>query len=604
MFKYYVKGAMAGDAQKIKSPFLRLNIKCPSASYDPNVEPAKDDVLFENESYVLDSIEGLFKGLYGEPKPTSPKAKSRGQFSQKIDDFELLLARTSTTFPITTSEPITTRDEQMARLTRPSVYETSSNATPTSEPAKEQELAIMNAEDDQEIISGNKRKLGYDMFKDHSEEINRSSKLKQQNRASGPALSPISHSATQRADSLNPWLIAKMNVPVRKSTNEPLARIINNSNKRANANLGPFPTPENSSSPISPSPVVRRRSESEGRTRQKFHQDDIRELDLPSARPRSVQDNEQIPEPVYRRSQTAAPEDDMLLIGDDSETFRRGNGFVSARQAPAPDDNLSLLAALAPKAVRKQNRINKPFVPPPRTVENTASFENLRQTTITAGFSPVRRHDGDQAAPNKELAWAMDYENRKDDVTRRRRQELRAENLAANVAKGSAAVRSSPHRNRYNAAIATLENEDPVTKSAASLQESFKTTLPDEDPRGYLMRRQKSMLAKESKHGGPIKLSRAKSMRLPLETIPNQEQLHNLILSLPANMPSLGRAAKRLVEEDTYIDLGIRKAGLKMTPMEMTQVATRVEETVNKWLKAGSRKDHEVQFQFENLINL
>ena len=61
----------------------------------------------------------------------------------------------------------------------------------------------------------------------------------------------------------------------------------------------------------------------------------------------------------------------------------------------------------------------------------------------------------------------MDYENRKDDVTRRRRSELRAEKqeVAARGSKGRAL--SSPHKNRYDAAIVNLENEDPSSRKLA-----------------------------------------------------------------------------------------------------------------------------------------
>lgn len=40
LFKKYLKSALAeSSSEKLKNPFLRLNISCPEASYDPNVEP-------------------------------------------------------------------------------------------------------------------------------------------------------------------------------------------------------------------------------------------------------------------------------------------------------------------------------------------------------------------------------------------------------------------------------------------------------------------------------------------------------------------------------------------------------------------------------------
>lgn len=43
----------------IKDPFLRLEIKCPPEAYDPNVEPAKDDVLFVEPNLVLQVVESF-----------------------------------------------------------------------------------------------------------------------------------------------------------------------------------------------------------------------------------------------------------------------------------------------------------------------------------------------------------------------------------------------------------------------------------------------------------------------------------------------------------------------------------------------------------------
>jgi DNA mismatch repair protein MutL len=48
----------------VKDPFLWLNIDCPSGTYDPNIEPAKDNVMFENSSRVLEAFEALLKSCY------------------------------------------------------------------------------------------------------------------------------------------------------------------------------------------------------------------------------------------------------------------------------------------------------------------------------------------------------------------------------------------------------------------------------------------------------------------------------------------------------------------------------------------------------------
>ncbi|PHH70418.1 hypothetical protein CDD82_7151 [Ophiocordyceps australis] len=46
------------------TPFMHLNITCPPGSYDPNVSPLKDEVLFANEKGLLDSFDEFCRKVY------------------------------------------------------------------------------------------------------------------------------------------------------------------------------------------------------------------------------------------------------------------------------------------------------------------------------------------------------------------------------------------------------------------------------------------------------------------------------------------------------------------------------------------------------------
>ena len=59
-----------GDDSKLVDPFLCMNIACPRGSYDANVEPAKDDILFANPDLLLRLAEKFFQSIYGERQPT------------------------------------------------------------------------------------------------------------------------------------------------------------------------------------------------------------------------------------------------------------------------------------------------------------------------------------------------------------------------------------------------------------------------------------------------------------------------------------------------------------------------------------------------------
>ncbi|KAJ9628282.1 hypothetical protein H2204_009399 [Knufia peltigerae] len=50
----------------VSRPFLCMQIRCPPESYDVNVEPAKDEVLFFRPDILLSLVERLFKTAYGD----------------------------------------------------------------------------------------------------------------------------------------------------------------------------------------------------------------------------------------------------------------------------------------------------------------------------------------------------------------------------------------------------------------------------------------------------------------------------------------------------------------------------------------------------------
>lgn len=48
----------------LKDPFIALNIVCPTGTYDVNLEPAKDDVLFVDEQLILRACDRVFERVY------------------------------------------------------------------------------------------------------------------------------------------------------------------------------------------------------------------------------------------------------------------------------------------------------------------------------------------------------------------------------------------------------------------------------------------------------------------------------------------------------------------------------------------------------------
>ncbi|EFE34934.1 uncharacterized protein ARB_05890 [Trichophyton benhamiae CBS 112371] len=62
LFKSYYKKAV--NSNILEDPFMFLSLDCPPGIYDANIEPSKDDILFEDHQAVLQIIEGVFMDIY------------------------------------------------------------------------------------------------------------------------------------------------------------------------------------------------------------------------------------------------------------------------------------------------------------------------------------------------------------------------------------------------------------------------------------------------------------------------------------------------------------------------------------------------------------
>ncbi|KAL8651192.1 MAG: hypothetical protein Q9226_004813 [Calogaya cf. arnoldii] len=118
LFKSYVRSSCnLSTDQKLTDPFLCMNIICPPGSYDANVEPAKDDVLFTNSPDVLGVVEAFFKSQYGEIQPKTKQIFGSKSTANDVRNFDLLLARKP---PLTSAQPSTSNS--MHRDTRDSSF--------------------------------------------------------------------------------------------------------------------------------------------------------------------------------------------------------------------------------------------------------------------------------------------------------------------------------------------------------------------------------------------------------------------------------------------------------------------------------------------------
>ncbi|KAI7490345.1 hypothetical protein KC351_g700 [Hortaea werneckii] len=77
--KVFRESLSAAGLESVKELFIYMAIECPSASYDPNVEPAKDDVLFEEPDRLIGVVRKLFGEVYPTVHPSSAKVDSATQ---------------------------------------------------------------------------------------------------------------------------------------------------------------------------------------------------------------------------------------------------------------------------------------------------------------------------------------------------------------------------------------------------------------------------------------------------------------------------------------------------------------------------------------------
>ena len=108
VFKSSLKAISAGrEGEKTVDPFICMNIVCPIGSYDANIEPAKDDVLFTDAQYILHLAEIFFREVYGATKEADSKPSStKTPASRSNQTFDLLLAKKHSNLEQTPTEPV------------------------------------------------------------------------------------------------------------------------------------------------------------------------------------------------------------------------------------------------------------------------------------------------------------------------------------------------------------------------------------------------------------------------------------------------------------------------------------------------------------------
>ncbi|PLN82795.1 DNA mismatch repair protein [Aspergillus taichungensis] len=531
IYKSYFRSACSrkGLLPTISDPFICLHVKSVQERYDVNIEPAKDDILFEDREQFLSVLKDFMTDVYGDnlemeqKQPSSPKDKepTRGA------GFGLLLAQKS---PQPVRQPRSPDDSQSSRYT---------SARSSTNP-----------------ISG--ANTSADQHPEQSE-----------THAIARRTAPGSHSRNPQFT--NPWSITKFNVPVRENVTKGTGSAV----VTLSSNHG---TPDGSL-----------KTQTSSQRKQKDHSRKSF-LPSPSSTETSLLDSSPNPQRSSRVQQshlTESPQGHSLRASRDLDRERYGNGAldtifsrttqVSLSQSAAEDipDEAQTDPSLGRLAhgrfgsedasssgstasvgatqdaqcipIARSQVSPAPEAEPPRcsllgssAAPALATSGKRRELPVLEKWS-ARLHESSKSDQNSGLEDALDFEHRKREAIRQHRERVRDRVVPSTSS-------SSPHLNRYLAARAALHSE-PNTDEGPSRSTS-EPVLSPHDPRAYLMRHQ-SISGQTDKS-----LRRKSTHKLPLERIPNGCGLHDVSLILPTDLSLISTRSNEAVTFDVYVSNG------------------------------------------------
>ena len=617
-YKLYIRSSLSDKAgTPIKNPFLTLNIACPTASYDPNIEPIKDDVLFQDPRELLDAAERCFVSVYGElSKNELENGALKPNKPQNSNAFELLLAKRG---PASISGPIVEESSSHMRLTSeaglPATARSKERFKPGFEPrspTKPDAASEAEEESDDGLFIGQDatdeqpRAWRSNMFGDE-EDFSREHPPWRQ-KTTPPAIpgsayqvieglmSPIPSSGTAHSEILHPQ-----------------------SDDLASRNSRRFTlNPRQPMSPPRSTPLAAGTSSPTDPYRPNF---------VESALDAQQQQMNRVPKMTAALFQGTRP--DRLdpprtsnltgLAMGGVQLGRPTGGFVSASSLPLegfgredqPRQRQAAGMVLLDKGGKSmQDSYSKPAkCTSSARLSLGAAFGQSRASTKLNGNRDIRDVIGpsdfstpDELVGTRTLAVATDespaihslwhspdgllgYEGRKQVAKKTRSHE--SERLEIGFSSQDHPDRSSatnlPHQNRYKAAVEALSQVARTETSNQSNEAS--SNLQADDPRRYLLRNRNA----NTTQAGPLK---PKISKMPLERSRETEWLHNLDIPLSVSAASIGKECRRAVSVDEYSRRGkIPSIGSAFSsPDGWEYVTRRTEQLIEGAFRAGDNE--------------
>ncbi|KAI1356725.1 hypothetical protein F5Y01DRAFT_321120 [Xylaria sp. FL0043] len=560
--EYLRRSTMVKD---ISDCFIRLNISCPPNSYDANVEPSKDDVLFSNQEVIEDAFRSMCNEVY---RPAAERDRnslgtadsqanslattnplSHNQFHQTpssqiqpiLPDHTPQIAQSSS--QITADVPAEVSHYNMETHVRQASFVGNSTGEKLGKP-QTSTLASFKPINPRGVPSySNPRSSGNEpanpasasnLWKiDRSVDLDDHQEQSPQRKTREPTGSYVTEIDGERniRDRLNPWAIAKKCGPTGTALDA-------KSKGASERSLTPEP------------PVLRHIMAPPGDLDVPGTHRDMERTKLPCLQ------RPPVPGGPYR-SPMASPSNSKLqttsvVPTNHSHTTRRRREHIPWTP---------------PSSVEKQRFVDMPHIDstrPPRA-------DGLKQTQISFGGAPSgRRRGGTQSGgsqstlpsgglysgleSNKDIPMQNMFSTAKKNLHYQLSQMGEVEAPENNHSGESHLHHQRPSRRRqpFNVLHTNTFGGGDVPQEA---RQPIPTTLPIGDPRAYLLRRQKSMAA-AGNDAKATKLSRVKSSLMPFENSPPEYQTRVLSWTVGVDGSALEASVRKARKYDKYVIYG------------------------------------------------
>jgi DNA mismatch repair protein MutL len=552
-------------SEKLKEPFMRLNIVCPAGSYDSNVEPAKDDVLFEDEADLLSTFEHWLRDIYCQPiGPSQVIEVALDDGESEVIEPHMVQPGAVQSLPLVIGDP--TRADH-----------SNDGGRYTHRGAKETESIPINQ--DSSVIC-------LDMSEDYSEVVEQDRHAAQAYQSAATDTSNPPDNSTPSSD-MNPWVIAKVNAPATRhdrttsSAKRPLTGPPNASSSHEYSSPPPSHTRHRLTNPVEALCTANARQ-----TSLDGWQQSRRSIDRQAQR-NFQSGNTATPEPVRRTG---------IMDASNGSPEQGVTGHSLLQTPPATTER------------PKPRGLHKAFVPlmPIRSNprDSFAEIYGANESGLGASlrdFGHIARLMGNPGSVERGytsspiVEEALDFERRKESASAKLRTEIRRSQTTSDSGDHvvPTILQPQPIHPTNKAAILPSGADESAQKDTAPAE----TALPDDDPRAYLMRRQRSMRLGTGKHDQQKRLRRAKTLLLPLETTAKHMEVHKLELVIHVDAEHIRNAITRHAVYDEYAKHGKVSKAFDTLTVEVEVVERQLKAAVTKHL--GPTQAEEVQIVYD-----